>query len=181
MKIAVIGAGRWGRNLVRNFNELGVLGMVVDRSQEALTSVACAAGISNDITLSTGDGFDMLTHIWGLDAVAIATPAETHYELAKMALLRDLDVFVEKPMCLDRDQADELVQLAQEHERILMVGHLLRYHPAFEVLLQKIWDGELGKINYVYSTRLNLGRVRTIENALWSFAPHDVSAILAQV
>jgi UDP-2-acetamido-3-amino-2,3-dideoxy-glucuronate N-acetyltransferase len=114
-----------------------------------------------------------------IEAAVIATPAETHYELAREALLADLHVFVEKPLALNSEQGEELVSLAAEHHRALMVGHLLQYHPAFRQLKQMAHEGELGKINYIYSNRLNLGKIRREENILWSFAPHDISMILS--
>jgi predicted dehydrogenase len=109
--------------------------------------------------------------------LVIATPAETHYALAKRALLEGRDVFVEKPLALTFKEGEELVRLAAERDRILMVGHVLEYHPGVKRLLELVRD-ELGEIYYVYSTRLSLGKVRREENILWSFAPHDVAAIL---
>jgi UDP-2-acetamido-3-amino-2,3-dideoxy-glucuronate N-acetyltransferase len=111
--------------------------------------------------------------------VAIAAPAVHHYALAKQALLAGKDVFVEKPLCLAETEARELVDLAQQTGRTLMVGHLLRYHPCVETLLAMVSRGELGKLYYITSNRLNLGKIRHEENALWSFAPHDLSVILA--
>jgi len=111
-------------------------------------------------------------------AVAIATPAKTHYELAKAALEADRDVFVEKPLALTVAEGKELVELAQKRDKILMVGHILQYHPAVVRLKDLIKRGELGRIQYIYSNRLNIGRLRTEENILWSFAPHDISVIL---
>ena len=113
-----------------------------------------------------------------IEAVVIATPAETHFELAAAAIKAGKDVFVEKPLALKVDDGLVLRRLADEHERILMVGHLLEYHPAVLRLRELINAGELGKINYIYSNRLNFGKVRTKESALWSFAPHDVAVIL---
>jgi UDP-2-acetamido-3-amino-2,3-dideoxy-glucuronate N-acetyltransferase len=114
----------------------------------------------------------------GIQAVVVVTPAATHYSLAREALLADKDVFVEKPLCLEEHQAAELVALAAEKHRILMVGHLLRYHPALVRLLELVEAGELGRVYYIYSNRLNLGKIRHEENILWSFAPHDISVIL---
>jgi UDP-2-acetamido-3-amino-2,3-dideoxy-glucuronate N-acetyltransferase len=111
-------------------------------------------------------------------AIVIATPAETHYGLAKQALLAGKDVFVEKPMTLRADEAEELTLLAESRARVLMVGHLLEFHPAITRLQELIEEGRLGRIEYIYSNRLNLGKVRREENALWSFAPHDISVIL---
>jgi UDP-2-acetamido-3-amino-2,3-dideoxy-glucuronate N-acetyltransferase len=113
-----------------------------------------------------------------INAVAIATPAATHYALAKKALLAGKDVFVEKPLALQVSEAEELESIAREHGRILMVDHLLRYHPAVNKIKELIDNGTLGQLRYIYSNRLNIGRLRREENALWSFAPHDISVIL---
>ena len=113
-----------------------------------------------------------------IQGVALATPAETHAELAIQAMQAGKDVFVEKPMALTLEDAEKMKKVARETDRILMVGHLLEYHPAVLKLREMIDSGELGKINYIYSNRLNFGKVRTEENALWSFAPHDVAVIL---
>jgi len=113
-----------------------------------------------------------------IQGVALATPAETHAELAIQAMQAGKDVFVEKPMALTLEDAEKMKKVAEETGRILMVGHLLEYHPAVLKLREMIASGELGKINYIYSNRLNFGKVRTEENALWSFAPHDVAVIL---
>jgi UDP-2-acetamido-3-amino-2,3-dideoxy-glucuronate N-acetyltransferase len=113
-----------------------------------------------------------------INAIAIAAPAAQHFELAKKALLAGKDVFVEKPLALRVEEAEELVETARKLERILMVGHLLQYHPAIVELKCMVQRGELGKVHYIYSSRLNWGKLRTEENILWSFAPHDISAIL---
>src|SRR5207245_1841267 len=112
-------------------------------------------------------------------AVALATPAVTHYEMTKAALEAGKDVLVEKPLAIDVKHGEELVRLADAKSRILMVGHILRYHPAILKLQSLIQDGTLGKINYLYSNRLNIGKIRTEENILWSFAPHDISVMLS--
>jgi len=113
-----------------------------------------------------------------IEAVVISSPAITHYELAKKAMLAGLDVFVEKPFTLKVSHAEELVELAEKNKRILMVGHLLEYHPVVRRLKTMIKSGELGPLYYIYTQRVNLGRIRGDENALWSFAPHDISQIL---
>ena len=114
-----------------------------------------------------------------IQGVVIATPAETHFALAREALLADKHVYVEKPLVLDEREAGELIDLAHERGRVLMVGHLLQFHPVFIRLKEMASAGELGRINYIYSHRLNLGKIRREENILWSFAPHDISMILA--
>jgi predicted dehydrogenase len=123
------------------------------------------------------DSFERLL-LQDIDAVAIASPAVTHYEYTKMAMLSGRDVFVEKPFTLNVRHAEELAEIAYKDNRILMVGHLLEYHPVVHRLKSLIGSGELGPVYYVYSQRVNLGRIRGDENALWSFAPHDVSQIL---
>ncbi|NPV14198.1 Gfo/Idh/MocA family oxidoreductase [candidate division WOR-3 bacterium] len=173
--IAVVGAGTWGKNLVRVFDSLKSLHTVCDTNPAALSGLPISNGVrlTNDFTTVLNDP--------EITAVAIATPAVTHYEFVRSALLAEKDVFVEKPLALDLSQAEELVRLAEKKERILMVGHILRYHPAIVQLSEMIEKGELGRIDYIYSNRLNLGRLRTEENILWSFAPHDISVILALV
>ncbi len=116
-----------------------------------------------------------------IKAVAIATPAYKHYEMAKEALLSDKDVFVEKPLSLRVEEGEELVKLAKEKNKILMVGHILQYHPVVNKLKELINFGYLGKLQYIYSNRLNIGKLRTEENILWSFAPHDISLSLSLV
>lgn len=109
----------------------------------------------------------------------IATPAETHFAIAREALLADKHAYVEKPLALEAKEGEELTELANDKDLILMVGHLLQYHPAFIRLKELVMQGELGHINYIYSQRLNLGKIRREENILWSFAPHDISMILS--
>lgn len=171
--LAVIGCGAWGKNLVRNFYELGGLTHISDTNPE------CLGGISKLFpNVSTTYDYATLLKNDDLQAVVIATPAEQHFMMAEAALFAGKDVFVEKPLALRFDEGEKLVRLAKRLNRILMVGHLLEYHPAILKLKQIIDDGELGKIQYIYSNRLNLGRVRREENILWSFAPHDIAVIL---
>lgn len=173
MKVAVLGHGHWGRNLVRVFHQLGALGAVCEASEAARAEVAQkypGVRVESDPGAVFGDD--------SVDAVVIATPAETHCALAQAALESGKHVFVEKPLALRSSEAERLVTLAGARKRVLMVGHLLRYHPAILKLKQLCQAGELGRIEYVYSNRLNLGKVRREENALWSFAPHDVSVLL---
>jgi len=172
--IAVVGTGYWGKNLVRNFHGLGSLKMLCDRSEAALGQFQDQYP---DLEVCTS--FDEVLERKDIEAVAVATPAETHYALVKAAILAGKDVYVEKPMALDVAEASRLIELAEKHERILMVGHLLQYHPVFRKLLAFAREGGLGRINYIYSNRLNLGKIRREENILWSFAPHDISMILS--
>lgn len=173
MKIAVLGHGHWGRNLVRVFHQLGALGAVCEASPAARDEVAQkypGVRVEADPAALFGDS--------SFDAAVIATPAETHFALAQAAIEAGKHVFVEKPLALRSSEAEKLVALAGARKRVLMVGHLLRYHPAILKLKELCRAGELGRIEYVYSNRLNLGKVRREENALWSFAPHDVSVLL---
>jgi UDP-2-acetamido-3-amino-2,3-dideoxy-glucuronate N-acetyltransferase len=170
--IAVIGNGYWGKNLVRNFHALGVLKYVCDTRSEALGEAQALFGVD------TCSSLEALVRNPDIQGVAIAAPAVQHYQIAKEVLLAGKDVYVEKPLALRVEEGQELVELAESHRRILMVGHILQYHPAILKLKQLIGSGELGRIHYIYSSRLNWGKLRTEENILWSFAPHDISAIL---
>jgi UDP-2-acetamido-3-amino-2,3-dideoxy-glucuronate N-acetyltransferase len=172
-KVAVIGAGYWGKNLVRNFHELHALAAICDSDEGQLRAFqAQYPGVR------TVAKFSEVLGDRSIEAVAIATPAETHGTMVREALLAGKDVFVEKPLCLSMATGRELVTLAREQGRMLMVGHLLWYHPAVLKLRDLIRQGELGRIQYIYSNRLNLGKIRREENILWSFAPHDISVIL---
>ena len=172
MQIAVVGTGYWGVNLVRTLAQLGVLHCVCDVNRERAEEVGLRYGarrcFSLEEVLSSGL----------IDAVVIATPASTHYRLARQALLAGKDVFVEKPITLRCSECEELIDLAERKHLILMVGHLLLYHPAIVKLKEYVDSEKLGGIEYIYSNRLNFGKVRREENALWSFAPHDISVIL---
>lgn len=172
--LALIGAGRWGKNLARNFHEWGVLHTLCDANEATLDAFQKlypdVHGTSN---------FKAVLDNPHITQVAIASPAALHYTLAKQALLANKDVFVEKPLCLDVKEGEELIHLAKQKGRVLMVGHLLQYHPYVRCLQELVGAGELGKIEYIISNRMNLGSFRTEENALWSFAPHDISVILS--
>ena len=172
--IAVLGSGYWGKNLVRNFHELGVLGMVCDPAEAGRAAAQRAAP-----GVLVAETYEPALAQREITAVAIAAPAVSHYALAKAALEAGKDVYVEKPLCLEASEADELVRLADKLGRVLMVGHLLQYHACVEALHSLLAKGELGKLHYIISNRLNLGKIRREENALWSFAPHDISVILS--
>jgi UDP-2-acetamido-3-amino-2,3-dideoxy-glucuronate N-acetyltransferase len=172
-KIALVGCGYWGKNLCRNFHELGALFSVVDASKNGQIT---ARSIAPDTQIT--DSIDDVLIDDQIQGVALATPAETHADLAIQAMQAGKDVFVEKPMALSLEDAEKVKKVVEETGQVLMVGHLLEYHPAVLELSEMISSGELGKINYIYSNRLNFGKVRTEENALWSFAPHDVAVIL---
>ena len=171
--VALVGCGYWGKNLCRNFHAFGALSFVVDATENGQTT---ARSIAPDAQIT--DSLDDVLRNDQVRGVALATPAETHAELAIQAMQAGKDVFVEKPMALTLEDAEKMKKVAEETGRILMVGHLLEFHPAVLKLVEMIASGELGKINYIYSNRLNFGKVRTEENALWSFAPHDVAVIL---
>jgi UDP-2-acetamido-3-amino-2,3-dideoxy-glucuronate N-acetyltransferase len=174
-RVAVIGAGYWGQNLVRNFADVGALAAVCDRDENRLQEFAQKYP---DCRIFSRD-YETVLKDDTLEAVVIATPAETHAALVRDALRAGKDVFVEKPLCLTVAEGKELLALSRRQQRILMVGHVLRYHPAILKLKELIEGGELGRIQYVYSNRLNLGKIRREENILWSFAPHDISVILS--
>jgi UDP-2-acetamido-3-amino-2,3-dideoxy-glucuronate N-acetyltransferase len=170
--VAVIGNGYWGKNLVRTFHGLGVLRAVCDPRSAALEQAQASFGVK------TSASVDSILHDAEISAVAISAPATQHYRLAREFLLHGKDVYVEKPLALHVDEGQALTDMAEQLGRVLMVGHILQYHPAILELKNLIRSGALGKIQYIYSSRLNLGKVRTEENILWSFAPHDISAIL---
>jgi UDP-2-acetamido-3-amino-2,3-dideoxy-glucuronate N-acetyltransferase len=173
LKVAVVGNGYWGKNLVRNFFELGALRTVCDDSplveanvREKYPQIAFCRDYAEVLS-------DESIH-----AVVLATPAALHHDMARRAILAGKDVFVEKPLALSAAEGSELVELAVQNHRILMVGHILQYHPAVKKLKDLIDSGSLGRIEYIYSNRLNMGKIRTEENILWSFAPHDISVVL---
>ena len=170
-QIAVIGCGHWGKNLVRNFSELHALAAVCDNDEtqaQKLSSQYDVPVLTLEQILSTKD----------ITAVVIAAPAIHHAALATQALNAGKHVFVEKPLAVSVEDAKALCELTEKHSQILMVGHLLQYHPAFLQLKQMVDNGSLGKLQYLYSNRLNLGKFRNEENIIWSFAPHDISMIL---
>lgn len=173
--VAVVGCGYWGRNLVRNFAQLGVLASVCDLSDEGRR---LAAQIAPQARIF--QHYDELL-FEAIPCVVIATPAETHYPLALRALEAGKDVLVEKPLALTHGEATKLVRMAERKKCILMVGHVLEYHPGVARLLALVHSGKLGKVRYIYSNRLSLGKVRREENILWSFAPHDVAVILRMI
>ena len=169
-KVAVVGVGYWGKNLARNFAQLGALHAVCDGHAPTLERIAAL----HKPALATAS-YDAVLADPAIAGVVLATPAVHHFAHARAALLAGKDVFVEKPLCLGLREAAELGQLAVRCGRILMVGHLLQYHPCIQTILQLVATGELGKLQYITSNRLNLGKIRHEENSLWSFAPHDIS------
>ena len=171
--IGVVGLNYWGPNLVRNFNDLANLTWLCDLDEQQLKQIAARYPHAKTTT-----SFDDLLADAELDAVVIATPVPTHYALAKQALEAGKHVFVEKPPAMRAVEMDELVALAVAQDRVLMPGHLLLYHPGVLKLKDLIASGELGDVLCVYGNRVNLGIVRSNENALWSLGVHDLSVIL---
>jgi predicted dehydrogenase len=172
-QLGQVGLGQWGKNLARNFDELGDLAWLCDLDagrRDELVQRHPAARMTAD--------FDELLADDGLDAVVIATPVPTHYGLARRALEADKHVFVEKPAAMRGPEMEELAELAEERRRVLMPGHLLLYHPGVQKLKEIVDSGELGEVLYMYGNRQNLGTFRTNENALWSLGVHDLSVLL---
>jgi predicted dehydrogenase len=174
VKVAVVGVGYWGPNFVRNMDELAGSDLVAvcDTASEKSEKIK-----ETHPHLPFTDDFDSLLEGDKVDAVVIATGSDSHYELARKALERDKHVLVEKPMALRSSEAEEMVKLAEERKLVLLVGHLLRYHNGLIKLKKYMDEGYLGKILYAYTTRVNLGRIRKEESALWSFATHDISVV----
>ena len=175
IRVGLIGIGAWGRNLARNFAtlpgcELAVVSDAEPKRAGLVAELAPGARFTTQAEEVIGDP--------SVQAVVVATPPATHFELGKKALEAGKDLFVEKPLVLDVAQGEELVRLAEQKKRVLMVGHIMVYHPATLKLKEYIQKGEFGEVYYLYASRVNLGKVRDIENALWSFAPHDISMVL---
>ena len=169
-KIAVIGCGHWGKNHINTAASLDILGAVCDSDSDRANQFAAAHNVhalSYDEVLASN-----------IEGLVIALPAHLHYDFARRALEADKAVLVEKPITLDLSEAEALIELADKHSQILMVGHVLRYHAAFQAVHKLLGEGRLGKVLYIASDRHSHGIYRTEENALWSLAPHDVSMIL---
>ncbi len=176
INMSVIGLGYWGPNLARTFFELDetFLHTCVDVDESRLKKIKSQFPAIN----TTTDAEDIIKNP-EIDAVVIASSASTHFKLAKETLLSGKHAFVEKPLALSVVEAEELVNLANKTGKVLMVGHLLEYHPGIQAVKSYIKKGEIGKILYLYAQRLNLGKIRKDENCLWSLAPHDISVILS--
>ena len=172
-KVALAGLGYWGPNLARNFDDLAELRWLCDASPDAVEQYS-----SRYPRARTTTDFDEVLADDELDAVVVATPAATHYELSKRALEAGKHVLVEKPPALSAADAEDLLMTADSANRVLMPGHLLLYHPGVRAVKQLVDAGELGEVLCVYTNRQNLGRIRTDENALWSLGVHDLSVIL---
>tara|TARA_B100002052_G_scaffold281543_1_gene290674 strand:- start:179 stop:1138 length:960 start_codon:yes stop_codon:yes gene_type:complete len=168
-RICVIGAGEWGKNHIKTLSQLGVLKGVVESNKnilELLTVEYPNVLFYENLNLALKEDFDGFT---------IATPAETHFEIAKKVIISGKHLLIEKPMTLSVDDAEELVSLAKAFDVSLMVGHVLLFHPAVIKIKEIISEGAIGELQYLYSNRLNLGKIRTEENVFWSLAPHDIA------
>jgi predicted dehydrogenase len=176
VNIGQIGVGAWGQNLLRNFSNLKDCKVKIccDRERAVLEKIK----LNYNAKIKLTDKFNDLLKEQGLDAVVIASPPETHASFTIQALSKGKHVFVEKPFALKIEDAREMIRQARRHKRILMVGHLLLYHPAVRKIKEYIKEGILGDIHYIYSTRVNLGQVREEENALWSLTSHDISVAM---
>ena len=173
VNVAVIGAGYWGKNLIRNFYELGALGAICEANE-----LLQANYLEKYPDIPFVQSYDDILANSSIEAIVLSTPASTHFQLAQKALARGKHVYVEKPLALKVEEGEQLVAMANEKGKTLMVGHILQYHNAVIKLKELIDSGELGRIQYIYSNRLSIGKIRTEENILWSFAPHDISVIL---
>jgi predicted dehydrogenase len=170
--IAVIGCGHWGKNLVRNFAELGSLVAVCDPNDQLAQSYAEEYNVGN---LS----FTEIINDEAIEGVVFAVPAPLHAPMAMEAMNAGKHVYVEKPLAMNKAEAEAMIASAEENAVQLMVGHLLQYHPIFMAVRELVESGELGSLSYIYSNRLSFGKVRSEEDVIWSFAPHDISMILS--
>ena len=165
-KVGIAGLGYWGKNQARVFDELGCLEGVYDPK------------VSRNKETNHYRFYDSLDQlIDNIDALVICTPANTHYKIAKKALAR-VDILVEKPIAMNLKEVSDLKKIQSKNKKMVLVGHQLHFHPAVLKMKELVKDGQIGKLKYVYSNRLNLGKIRPNENVLWSFAPHDISLIL---
>jgi predicted dehydrogenase len=171
--IGVVGCGRWGQNHLRTWSQLGLLRAACDHDAQRLDAVAAAyPGLS-----TVPDAAELVARD-DVDAVVVSTPAATHARIALQVMEAGKDVLVEKPLALSVSEAEVVLKAASSNGRLLMVGHVLEYHPAVRRLRSLVEEGALGRVRYLYSNRLNFGTLRTEESALWSFAPHDIAVML---
>lgn len=174
LSVAVIGCGYWGKNLVRDFHGLEALKAVSDSNADTANAIAKQYDVQ-------ARSVEEIMDDNSIDGVVISAPAEYHADLAIQGFESGKHVYVEKPISLSIEGAEKMIAASEKAGKILMVGHLLQYHPVFLKLKDMVKNGELGKLRYFYSRRLSLGKLRTAENVLWSFAPHDISMILTLV
>jgi UDP-2-acetamido-3-amino-2,3-dideoxy-glucuronate N-acetyltransferase len=170
--IAVVGCGHWGKNLVRNFSELKALSAVCDPNTELAAKFATQFNVNN---LS----FPEVINDSSIEGVVLAVPAPLHASLAIEAMNAGKHVYVEKPLAMNKNEAKNMINAASSNKVNLMVGHLLQYHPIFIKVRAIVESGKLGQLSYIYSNRLSFGKVRSEEDVIWSFAPHDISMILS--
>lgn len=170
--IAVVGCGHWGKNLVRNFADIGALHSVCDPNLDIANKFSKEYGVHKST-------FDDIKNNPLIEGVVLAVPAQLHASMAIEALLANKNVYVEKPLAMNIDEAHKMIDVANSKNLSLMVGHLLQYHPVFVEMLNLIKGGMIGDVNYIYSNRLSFGQVRNQEDVIWSFAPHDISMILS--
>lgn len=170
--IAVIGCGHWGKNLVRNFAEIGVLAAVCDPNDDLAEFYAKQYNVGKLC-------FAEILNNSAIEGVVLAVPAPLHASMAIESMSAGKHVYAEKPLAMNGIEAAAMIASAKENNVQLMVGHLLQYHPVFKALRGLVGSGELGPLSYVYSNRLSFGKVRSVEDVIWSFAPHDISMILS--
>lgn len=178
VRVACVGAGYWGKNLVRNFSvadgaELAVICESDEKLRQKLTREYPSATVT--------EAYSRVLEDPSIDAVVLATPGSTHASLAREALTAGKHVFIEKPLAQTVSEARELADLAERTGRVLVCGHLMLFHPVFKRVAQIARSGDLGEVYYIYAQRVNLGRLRTDESALWSLGPHDLSMIFSLV
>ena len=172
--IAVVGCGHWGKNLVRNFSELGVLFSICDPSTEVADQYASQYNLKKS-------SFTEIINDPNIKGIVLAVPAHLHASMAIETMNKNKHVFVEKPLGMNEVEAEAMIVTAKKNKVRLMVGHLLQYHPIFKTIREYVRAGKIGEINYIYSNRLSFGKVRTEEDVIWSFAPHDISMILSLI
>ena len=170
--IAVVGCGHWGKNLVRNFFDLGVLSSICDPSDETAIKYANQYNVKKC-------SFTEIKNDLNIKGVVLAVPAHLHASMAIEAMNAGKHVFVEKPLAMNENEAELMITTAKKNDVQLMVGHLLQFHPIFKTIKKLVNDGEIGELNYIYSNRLSFGKIRSEEDVIWSFAPHDISMILS--
>ena len=170
--IAVVGCGHWGKNLVRNFSALGALCSISDPNSEIADQYASQYNVKKY-------SFTEIINDPNIKGVVLAVPAYLHASMAIEAMNKNKHIFVEKPLALNEVEAEAMIATAKKNKVWLMVGHLLQYHPIFKTIREYVGEGKIGEINYIYSNRLSFGKVRTEEDVIWSFAPHDISMILS--
>mgnify|MGYP001411334143 CR=1 FL=1 len=170
VNICVVGAGYWGKNHIKTLDDLGALGGIVDSDNSILNSLK-----KNFPQITTFNNLDDALSKNIFSGFTVATPADTHFEIAKKIIISGKSVLVEKPITLTIEDCEELVDLAKKNSVNLMVGHVMLFHPAIRKIKEFIENGKIGTLQYIYSNRLNLGQIRNTENVFWSFAPHDIS------